>query len=295
VSARRPQLDLLSPAAVVGLVLEAEQRVVPAVRDRTAEIARAATLVADRLGADGRIAFAGAGTSGRIALAEAAELPGTFGLPRHRVPACVAGGPTSTDLAEDDLDLAAADARALALTGRDVLVAVAASGSTPYTLALARAAKDAGSAVVAVTAARPSPLADLADVAIEVCVAPEVVRGSSRLTAGTAQKIVLNALTTSAMAQLGRVHGDLMIDVEPANGKLRGRLADIVADIADCSPAEATGALERCGDNGRAAVVHLVAGLPPEHAKEIAAGHARLRDALTAAGAAMSDAGDTDA
>lgn len=282
---RRPQLDLLAPAAVVGLVLEAEQRVVPAVRERTAEIARAATLVADRFAADGRIAFAGAGTSGRIAMAEAAELPGTFGLPRHRVCACVAGGPASTDLSEDDLNLAASDARGLALTPRDVLVAVAASGATPYTVALARTAKNAGCAVVAVTAARPSPLAELADVPIEVLIAPEVLRGSSRLTAGTAQKIVLNAITTSAMARLGRVHGDLMIDVEPANGKLRRRLADIVSDIAGCSAADAAQALERCGDNGRAAVVHLACGVPPERAQDIAAAHPRLRDALKAAGA----------
>jgi N-acetylmuramic acid 6-phosphate etherase len=172
-----------------------------------------------------------------------------------------------------------------------VLVAVSASGSTPYTVALARAAKEAGTAVVAVTTARPSPLAALADVAIEVCIPPEVLRGSSRLTAGTAQKIVLNAITTAAMARLGRVHGDLMIDVEPANAKLRGRLADIVADIAGCSPTDAAQALERCDDNGRAAVVHLICGLPPERAQAVAAEHARLRDALSAGEVAVDRAG----
>src|SRR5690348_2357387 len=131
--AERPQLDELAPVAVVGLLLDAEERVVPAVREQAARIASAAELLADRLAQAGRVAFAGAGTSGRIAVAEAAELPGTFGLPRDRVLACVAGGPDSTDLAEDDLNLAAADCSTLALTAVDVLVAVAASGSTPYT------------------------------------------------------------------------------------------------------------------------------------------------------------------
>src|SRR5579875_4179540 len=206
-SAERPQLDELAPDAVVGLLLDAEARVVPAVREQTAQIAAAAGLLADRLAGAGRVAFAGAGTSGRIAAAEAAELPGTFGLPRHRVRVCIAGGANSTDHAEDDLELAAADCADLALTSADVLVAVAASGSTPYTLHVARAARAAGAAVIAVTAVDPSPLGELADVTIAVRLGPEVLRGSSRLTAGTAAKIALNALTTAAMARLGRVHG----------------------------------------------------------------------------------------
>jgi N-acetylmuramic acid 6-phosphate etherase len=284
-NAPRPQLDQLPPEAVVDLLLAAEERVVPAVRAQAAQLAVAATLLAERLASGGRMAFAGAGTSGRIAVAEAAELPGTFGLPRERVLSCVAGGTDSTDDAEDDLELAAGDCSMLALTSADVLVAVAASGSTPYTLSVAQAAHDAGAAVIALTAVEQSPLADLADIAIAVRAGPEVLRGSSRLTAGTAAKIALNAITTAAMAQLGRVHGDLMIDVEPANAKLRRRLADIVADIAGCSPARAEQALDRCAGSGRAAVVHLVCEIPPERACLVAAQHARLRDAL-AAGAA---------
>jgi N-acetylmuramic acid 6-phosphate etherase len=284
-SAHRPELDVLPTDTVVELLLGAEQRVVPAVRERAAEITAAATLLADRLAAGGRVAFVGAGTSGRIALAEAAELPGTFGLDRNRVLACVAGGADSTDAAEDDLRLAAADADDLALTAADVLVAVAASGSTPYTMALARTAREAGSGLVAVTACPRSPLGELADVAVEMRLEAEVLRGSSRLTAGTAQKVALNAMTTAAMARLGRMHGDLMIDVQPANAKLRRRLAEIVADIAGCSPERAEQALDRCGASGRAAVVHLMCDVPPERAKEIAAAHPRLRDALAAAAA----------
>lgn len=288
-TADRPQLDALPPAAVVDLLLDAEARVAAAVRRRSVQLAAAAELLAEHLAAGGRIAFAGAGTSGRIAFAEAAELPGTFGLPRDRVLACVAGGLGSSDRAEDDLDLAAADARRLALTGRDVLVAVAASGSTPYTVELAGTARDGGAAVVAVTCARSSPLGELADAEIAVLLDPEVLRGSSRLTAGTAAKIALNAVTTAAMARYGRVHGDLMIDVQPANAKLRCRLADIVADIVECSSERAGAALDRCGDNGRAAVLHLLSGLAPARAAALAAAHPRLRDAIEAAHAEVAD------
>jgi N-acetylmuramic acid 6-phosphate etherase len=207
-------------------------------------------------------------------------LPGTFGLDRSRIVARVAGGAASTDRDEDDLGHAASDLSELRLQATDVVVAVAASGSTPYTVEIAGAARAGGAAVISVATTAPSPLAALADVAIEVRIGGEVLRGSSRLSSGTAQKIVLNAMTTAAMARLGRIHGEHMIDVEPANAKLRDRAAGIVADIAGCSPAQGHAALEACNDNARAAVLHLVAGLEPSHADALAARHDRLRDAL---------------
>jgi N-acetylmuramic acid 6-phosphate etherase len=278
----RPQLDLLPTAEVVGLLLDAEQRVVPSVRAAATSIADAADLLAARLRSGGRVVFAGAGTSGRIAAAEAAELPGTFGLDRSVVLARVAGGAASTDAAEDDTSAAERDAAEIGFTGRDVLVAVAASGSTPYTLHLAGAAHAAGAAVISVTNAPGSALAARAGCAVEVDVGPEVLRGSTRLTAGTAQKVALNALTTAAFVRLGRVHGDLMLDVEPANAKLRQRAAAIVAEIAGCELATADAALAACGDSARAAVLHLVLGLDPVTAKTRTAEHASLRDALQA-------------
>jgi N-acetylmuramic acid 6-phosphate etherase len=273
-------LDLLPAADVVDLLLQAEAAVVPAVRARRAEIARAADLVADRLDAGARLLFAGAGTSGRIAAAEAAELPGTFGLDPARVVALVAGGAASVDHDEDDIAAAARDLAQVAVGPDDVLVAVAASGSTPYTLAVARAARDLGATVLAVVNVAGSPLADAATVAVEVVVGEEVVRGSTRLTAGTAQKLVLNALTTAAMARAGRVHADLMVDVVPANAKLRDRSAGIVAEIAGVPPAVARAALDRCDQEARAAVVHLVTGLAPGSARERARQHRTLRAAL---------------
>jgi N-acetylmuramic acid 6-phosphate etherase len=277
---QRPDLDLLPTDDVVALLLAAEQRVLPTVRAQSRQIADGADLIATRLSAGGRIVLVGAGTSGRLAMAEAAELPGTFGLSRSQVHGRVAGGADSTDGDEDDLGWAAADLDGLALTGADVVVAVAASGRTPYTLAIARAAHDVGAAVVAVVNAGGSPLAASAAVAIEVEVGAEVLRGSTRLTAGTAQKVALNALTTAAMVRLGRVHGDLMVDVEPANAKLQERAEGIIAEIASCSPGRAAAALQACSGNTRAAVVHLVLGLPPAEAMARAARFITLRESL---------------
>jgi N-acetylmuramic acid 6-phosphate etherase len=277
---KRPQLDLLPSAEIIGLLLDAEARIVPAVRDVIESIAAGADLIAARLAVGGRLLFAGAGTSGRIAAAEAAELPGTFGLDRSCVGWRVAGGSESTDDDEDDLAGAARDIADLDFASADVLVAVAASGTTPYTLALADAARTVGAAVIAVVTVAGSPLGQRADVAIAPISGPEVLRGSSRLTAGTAQKITLNALTTAALARSGRVHGDLMVDVVPANAKLRQRAAGIVAEIAAVEPAVAAEALRRCGDDARAAVLVLVAGLDPAAARSQAAAHRSLREAL---------------
>jgi N-acetylmuramic acid 6-phosphate etherase len=243
-------------------------------------LAEAAELIADRLRAGGRLLFAGAGTSGRLAWAEAAELAGTFGLDPARVRAVVAGGVHSTDSDEDDLDLAAADLDALRLNGSDVLVTVAASGGTPYTLAVAETARRAGVAVIAVVNAPETPLAALADQAVELPPAAEVLQESTRLTAGTMQKVALNALTTAAMARLGRVHDDLMIDMVAANAKLRRRQTGIVAEIAGCSLDAAADALAACADDARAAVVHLVLGLAPAEARARAARFITLRDTL---------------
>ncbi len=280
VSGQRPQLDLLPAAEIVELLLDAESRVVPAVRAVVESIAAGAELIATRLVAGGRLLFAGAGTSGRIAAAEAAELPGTFGLDRRRIGWRVAGGSSSTDDDEDDLAGAQRDIADLAFTAADVLIAVAASGATPYTLAVAEAACQAGAAVIAVVTVAGSPLADRAEIVIAPDPGPEVLRGSSRLTAGTAQKIALNALTTTAMARSGRVHADLMVDVVPANTKLRRRAAAIVAEIAAVDAAEADEALRRCADDARAAVLLLVAGLDPDAARRRAAAHRSLREAL---------------
>ena len=277
-------LDTLDSAGVVDRLLDAEERVVPAVRAALPQIAAAADLIARQVRRGGRIAFVGAGTSGRLALCEAAELPGTFGLDPSTILIRVAGAggraPVGTDRDEDDVTGASADFADMELLAHDVMVAVAASGSTPYTLVMARMAADAGLSLVAVVNALDSPLAALATVRIQVPIGPEGLRDSTRLTAGTAQKLILNALTTAAMIALGHVHGDLMIDVVPANAKLRDRVNRIVAEIAERPVDVARAALERCDWNARAAVLHLTAGLSPSQAAARAARHPTLRAAM---------------
>jgi N-acetylmuramic acid 6-phosphate etherase len=277
-------LDTLDSAGVVHRLLDAENSVVPAVRAALPQIAAAADLIARQVRRGGRIAFVGAGTSGRLALCEAAELPGTFGLDPSTVLIGIAGAGRrallGTDWDEDDVTVASADFADMALRSHDVMVAVAASGSTPYTLVMARSAVRAGVAVVAVVNTLDSPLAELATAAIEVPVGPERLQNSTRLTAGTAQKLILNALTTAAMVALGHVHGDLMIDVVPANAKLRARVIGIVAEIAEQPVDVARAALERCDWNARAAVLHLTAGLSPSQAAAGAARYPTLRAAM---------------
>ncbi len=277
------ELDLLAPAELIGTLLAGEARVVPAVTAVTNEIAAAADLLAAALDLGGRWVFLGAGTSGRVAYGEAAELPGTFGIDPARSIGRVAGGwpggGAGADAAEDDT--AAGQAAADDLEPDDVLIAVAASGRTPYTLAAARRAQEQRAKVIAVTVHPGSPLGRLADLAIEVAVGDEVLRGSTRMNAGTAQKIVLNVLTTAAMVRTGRVHGDLMVDVVPANAKLQQRSAGIVAEIAGVDMSRATQALTACNGNARAAVLLLVGSLPPDAAQRLASVHPRLRDALT--------------
>jgi len=289
-------LDLLPTDEIVGRLLDAEERVVPAVRRAVPAIVRAAELIADRMRDGGRLILLGAGTSGRLAVLQAAELPGTFGLPTDRVVGRTAGagrgGLTGTDWDEDDTDAGRRDLAEIGTTAADVLVAVAASGRTPYTVAAATAAAVAGTAVVAVTTTSPSPLAALADVAVEVPMGLEVLRGSTRLTAGSAQKITLDALTTAAMVRLGRVHGNVMIDVVAANAKLRDRSAGQVAEIVGCELGSAREALARCGWYARAAVLHLAADLPPDGAIQLAAAHPTLRAAMAAAQVAGANGGN---
>jgi N-acetylmuramic acid 6-phosphate etherase len=281
-------LDLLGPAELVDRLVSAQEHVTGVVRAASGELAEAAELIGTAFLAGGRIHLLGAGTSGRLAAMEAAELPGTFGIPADRVVARVAGAaadrPAGTDAAEDDEQLGRADVAALGTTAGDVLVAVAASGTTPYTLAAAEAARAAGATVVAVVNVEGSPLAALAHVAVELPTGREVVVGSTRLAAGTAQKLALNTLTTAAMIRTGRVHDRFMVDVVPANAKLVRRVAALVADACGVSDDVATAALGRCASNPRVAIVHLLTGLPPDEAAARSAAHRTVREAAGSAG-----------
>ena len=283
----RTPLDLLGPAELVDAIIAGQEHVTAVVRAAAPDLARAAELVAEAFLAGGRIFLIGAGTSGRLAAMEAAELPGTFGVPEERVVARVAGAspdrPAGGDDAEDDADLGRADIAALGAGDGDVVIAVTASGTTPYTIAAAQAARSAGAAVVAVVNAEDTPLSALADVAVQAPTGPEVVVGSTRLAAGSAQKLVLNTLTTAAMVRAGRVHDRFMVDVVPANAKLVRRVADLVAEACGVDADTAVAALDRCGRDPRVAIVHLLTGLPPQEAARRAAAHRTVRAAAASA------------
>jgi N-acetylmuramic acid 6-phosphate etherase len=278
----------MEPADLVEELISGQQHVTSVVRAASRQLVESVELMVARFLAGGRIILVGAGTSGRLALMEEAELPGTYGIGADRIIARIARSTVDqsagSDAAEDDADLGRADVVTLAVSQDDVVLAVSASGTTPYTLAAAESAAQAGAAVIAITNAADSRLAALADVAVEVPTGPEVVIGSTRLAAGTAQKLVLNTLTTATMVRIGRVHDRFMVDVVPANAKLVRRVADVVAESCGVSEDVAMTALAACGHNPRAAIVHLLTGLTPEDAARLAAAHRSVRDAIASAG-----------
>lgn len=249
----------------------------PAIEDAAHAVARAWT-------GGGRIAYAGAGSSALMAVADGMELPGTYGLSPDRILLCMAGGlPVDARMpggTEDDADAGAAAARAL--RRGDAAIVVAASGSTPYALGFARAAKAAGAAVIGIANNRGAPLLALADVAVCLETPPEVIAGSTRMGAGTAQKACLNLISTRAAILSHLVHDGMMVAVVADNAKLQGRAAGIVARIAGCDAAAAERALAAAGMEVRPAVL-VARGMTPAAAAALLARHGgHLRAAMDA-------------
>jgi N-acetylmuramic acid 6-phosphate etherase len=258
-------IDTLALTDVIDVMVRDNHEVLGAVRREKTRIAKGAGIIARALQKGGRLVMVGAGTSGRLAVLEAAEIPPTFGTSGAMVQAILAGGRSAVyrakEGAEDD---AVAGARAilrLKPTANDVVVGVSASGVTPFVRGAMARAKSAGSRVIGVTCNRRSPLRPLADVMIALQVGPEVVAGSSRLKAGTATKIVLNMLTTAAMIRIGKTYGNLMVDVKASNEKLRDRARRIVSAITGLNAAAAGALLDRAGWNAKAAIVMQTTGL----------------------------------
>jgi len=257
----------------------------PAVAAAAAALAAAIDAVVARLERGGRLVYVGAGTSGLLAALDAAECGPTFGCPDGHVIALVAGGSDFTrgvaPEAEDDVGAAAADVAAAAVGREDAVVAVSASGGTPYTLAALHAAREAGALTIAVVCADGSPLGAAAEHEVAVPVGPELVAGSTRLKAGTAQKLVLNAISTVSMVRLGKTFGNLMVDASVGNAKLRGRARRAVEAAAGVSAAEAEAALTAAGGETKVAIVSLLAGVDPEQARaQLAAAGGIVRRAL---------------
>jgi N-acetylmuramic acid 6-phosphate etherase len=266
-------LDQQPPAVVLGFLADAQVEAAQSVRGAIASIADAAKIVAETLGAGGRLAYAAAGSSGLMALADALELPGTYGIPRERIVVLFAGGAGALqDMAgapEDDAAQAAREVIDAGLGKGDCLIAVSASGSTPYAVDALREAARLGAKTIAIANNAGSPLLELADVPVLLATPPEVIAGSTRMGAGTAQKIALNMLSTLAAIHLGHVHDGYMVNLYADNAKLRGRAARIVAAIAGCDEKAAHAALEKTGGEVKPAILLAAGAADVKTAKEL--------------------------
>jgi N-acetylmuramic acid 6-phosphate etherase len=295
VSARYRDFDAWAPGEILASLWEAQAAAVAATRSALPEIERLAHAALPRLQAGGRLIYAGAGTSARIAAQDAAELTPTFGWPAPRAPVLVAGGAqalaVAVEGAEDNRQAAREDVARHEIGNADVLVGIAASGTTPFTVECVAASRARGALTAAVTCAPGSALAVCADHAIVTPTGAEPIAGSTRLKAGTAQKIVLNLLSTLLMTKLGGVHDGLMVDMQASNEKLRRRAAAMVCGVAGCAPADADAALARSGGNVKRAILLLRVQNASRVDALLAEAGGSLRAALALAGQGASGAG----
>lgn len=276
------RLDTSSAMEIARLINAEDAKVAPAVRRALPQIARAIDLITAALERGGRLIYVGAGTSGRIAALDAAECPPTFNTDPRMVQFVMAGGAKALGAAveanEDSPALGRRDMAAKKPGKNDVVVGIAASGRTPYTIAALEYARRCGAKTVAVACNRGSPLGKAADLPIVVEVGPEVVAGSSRMKAGTAQKMVLNMISTGAMARLGYVYGNLMVNVHLKNRKLVQRGIAILENAAEVGQGQARRTLRQAGNSVPIALVMLRAGVGPQEAERClrsAKGHVR--------------------
>lgn len=264
-------IDTLSTLDMVKLINREDHRVADAVGEVTDKIAQAVDVIAEKLSKGGRLIYCGAGTSGRLGILDAVECPPTYSTDPETVQALMAGGYgaifKAVEGAEDSKELGVQDMQDIHFCQKDVLVGIAASGRTPYVMGCMEYAKQLGASTVAVTCCPGSELDSFADIGIAPAPGPEVVTGSTRMKSGTAQKMVLNMLSTGAMIKLGKVYGNLMVDVKPSNEKLIRRCVTIVCSAAECTEAEATKALEACDYRPKVAIVMVLRGVDADTAR----------------------------
>lgn len=282
-------IDNLSTLDMLKVINEEDKKVALAVEEQLPAIAQAVDAITAAFACGGRLIYCGAGTSGRLGILDASECPPTYGTPREQVVGLIAGGHKAilqaVENAEDSPQMGEQDLRDLALNERDVVVGIAASGRTPYVIGALNYARSVGATVGAIACNRGSEIGKLADIAIEPLVGPEVVTGSSRMKAGTAQKLILNMLTTGAMIRSGKVFGNLMVDVEATNAKLLQRQVNIVVQATECRPEDAQAALNACNRHCKTAIVMILAGVSAEEASAMLSGNnGFIRSALQGSG-----------
>jgi len=297
-SPRFSDIDRWEPGDVLDALIESQMAAVAAVRATLPAIQDAAAAMQTRLAATGRLIYVGAGTSGRLAVQDGAELIPTFNWPPDRLLLLMAGGKDallrSAEGAEDEIDQAARLIRQHRIDASDVIIAVAASGTTPFTVACMREAKRRGALAIGIANNRSTPLLIEADCPILLDTGPEPIAGSTRMKAGTAQRVALNLLSTLVMIRLGRVHEGLMVDVQAVNAKLIGRSQNILRRLSGRSEEELRDALQRAGGNVKKAMLILRGCTPDKAAALLQETGGRLRTALHLAGSAEIPSVDAD-
>lgn len=265
------ELDIMTSMEIVSLMNQEDSIIPQAIAAELPKIAQAVDQITIKLQNGGRLIYFGAGTSGRLGVLDASECPPTFNTPPEWVVGIIAGGvsalTTSAEEAEDDAELGREDAIKVGVSAADVVVGITASGRTPYVIGALNYAREQGAATFGLTCNKGTPLEEAADLVISPVTGPEVVSGSTRLKAGTAQKMVLNMLSTATMVRLGKTYGNLMVDVRPSNAKLRRRAVRILQACTDLDDTGAATLLESCGGETKVAIVAALSGLTPEAAR----------------------------
>ena len=279
------QLDSLSAQELVALINREDQQVALAVEKCLPQIASAVEKIVAAFERGGRLVYVGAGTSGRLGVLDASECPPTYGVKPEMVVGLIAGGDYALrhpiEGAEDNVQQGQADLEEIDFSARDVLVGIAASGRTPYVLGALNYAKQLGATTVSIASNPKSKMAEVADIAIETVVGPEVLTGSSRMKSGTAQKLVLNMLTTASMVLIGKCYQNLMVDVQASNEKLKARALKIVMEATECDNETAANVLAKANGQVKLAILMQLSGLDALEAQSLLdKSNGKLRQAL---------------
>ena len=279
------QLDSLSAQELVALINREDQQVALAVEKCLPQIASAVEKIVAAFERGGRLVYVGAGTSGRLGVLDASECPPTYGVKPEMVVGLIAGGDHALrhpiEGAEDNVQQGQADLEEIDFSARDVLVGIAASGRTPYVLGALNYAKQLGATTVSIASNPNSKMSEVADIAIETVVGPEVLTGSSRMKSGTAQKLVLNMLTTASMVLIGKCYQNLMVDVQASNEKLKARALKIVMEATECDNETAANVLAKANGQVKLAILMQLSGLDALEAQSLLdKSNGKLRQAL---------------
>lgn len=280
-------LDAMSPREIVEVMNQEDQNVIQAVHGQLDQIAQAVVLITKALEKNGRLIYMGAGTSGRLGVLDAVECVPTFGVEDDVVIGLIAGGEKAfvraVEGSEDSKELAQEDLKQLNLCANDVVVGIAASGRTPYVIGGLEYAREVGCKTVSIACNANSAVSAYADVPIEAVVGPEVLTGSTRLKAGTCQKMILNMLSTASMVGIGKAYQNLMVDVLQTNEKLHVRAQNIVMQATGSSREEAADMLSKCDGNAKTAIVCILLRCDPDTAREkLSNAKGKVRDAIEA-------------